>query len=208
MRVRSVSRQDLLTELADRIDAAGGTRLRVAVDGARGLGTGELADELVAPLRTRGREAVRVRMRDYLRPASLRLEFGQQDPESYYSGWFDLAGLRREALDPATERGRGTVLPALWNAERDRSPRAARVPLPPRGVLLVDGPLLLGAGLPFEFAVHLGVPEAALPKRVPDEEQWTLPALHRYGQEVAPESRADVAVRMDRSERPAIIDAL
>ncbi|MHA6800377.1 nucleoside/nucleotide kinase family protein [Bounagaea algeriensis] len=208
MRVRSLARQDLLTELADRIDAAGGTRLRVAVDGASGLGTGELADELVAPLRTRGRETVRVRMRDYLRSASLRLEFGQQDPESYYSGWFDLAGLQREVLDPAAEGGRGTVLPALWDAERDRSPRMARVPLPPRGVVLVDGPLLLGAGLPFDFAVHLGVPDAALPKRVPDDEQWTLPALHRYGAEVLPERCVDVAVRVDRSERPAVIDAL
>lgn len=208
MRVRPVNPRELVTEIVERIDAFGGSSVRVAVDGAPGVGTAEFADELVAPLRARGRQAVRVRMADYLRAASLRFEFGKRDPDSYYHDWFDHDGLRREVLDPLAEGGTGQVLPALWDAERDRSPRLERVRLVERGVVLVDGPLLLGAGLPFDLTVHLGLPDAALNRRVPAEDQWTLPALRRYAEQVVPEVIADCAVRVDRPDRPAIIDSL
>lgn len=208
MRVRSLTRQQLQTELAERVDAVSGTWLRVAVDGATGLGTAQLADELAAELRLRGRETVRVRIADYLRAASLRLEHGHHDPDSYYHDWFDYEGLRREVLAPLAEGGNGQVLPALWDAAADRSPRLPRIHLPIRGVALIDGPLLLGSSLPFDFTVHVGASNAALPRRVPAEEQWTLPALRRYIEEVAPERHADCALRVDRPERPAVVDSI
>lgn len=208
MRVRPVTPERLVAELVDRIDALPGRWARVAVDGAPAAGTGDLADSLVDPLRTRGRETVRVRTADYLRPASLRLEHGRRDPDSYYEGWFDLGGLTREVLDPLADGGSGEVLPALWDAEADRSPRLPRVPLPPRGVAIVDGPLLLGAGLSFDFTVHLWLPDAALHRLTPEAERWTLPAFQRYADEVSPLHLADHVVRVDRPGRPAVVDSL
>ncbi|SDW11612.1 hypothetical protein SAMN05216215_1001224 [Saccharopolyspora shandongensis] len=208
MRVRPISPDLLAAEVVERIDALQGRWARVAVDGAPAAGTGEFADALVEPLRALGREVVRVRTADYLRPASLRLEHGHQDPDSFYESWFDLKALTREVLAPLSAGGNGQVLPAFWDAEADRSPRLARIALPPRGVAIVDGPLLLGAGLDFDLAIHLWLPEAALQRRTPEPDRWTLPAFGRYTGEVAPERLADYVIRVDRPGRPAVVDSL
>ncbi|QUH01716.1 uridine kinase [Saccharopolyspora erythraea] len=208
MRVRPVTPELLVSELVERVEKSQARRPRVAIDGVPEAGTGELADALVEPLRVAGRDVVRVRMADYVRPASLRLERGREDPDSYYESWFDLDGLRREVLNPLSDGGNGEVLPALWDAEADRSPRLDRVRLSERGVAVVDGPLLLGAGLPFDFTAHLLLPQAALERRTPDARRWMLPAYRRYTDEVGPERQADVLVRVDRPGRPAIVDSL
>ena len=202
MRYRPISPAALAEELTERIDAlTGRPRFAVAVDGAAGATeTTELADALVDPLRTRGRAVVRVSAREFLRPASTRLEHGRPDPDARYTDWLDLGALRREVLDPLA--GSGEVLPSLWDAERDRATRAARVPLPEGGVVLLDGELLLGAGLAFDLAVHLWLSPAALRRRVPDT--WAVPAYERYEREVDPRSLADVVVRVDDPRHPAL----
>ncbi|MEU4250829.1 uridine kinase [Amycolatopsis sp. NPDC026612] len=202
MRYRPISPAVLAEELAERIDAlAGRRRIAVAVDGASGATeTTELADALVDPLRLRGRATLRVSARDFLRPASLRFEHGRTNPDARYTDWLDLGALRREVLDPL--KGSGEVLPSLWDAERDRATRAERVPVPEGGVVLVDGELLLGAGLAFDLAVHLWLSPAALRRRVP--EAWAVPAYERYETEVGPGALADVVVRVDDPRHPAL----
>jgi hypothetical protein len=54
--------------------------------------------------------------------------------------------------------------------------------------------------------VHLALSRAALDRRTPAEDRWTLSAYERYADEVDPESSADVVVRWDNVDRPAIID--
>ncbi|MGK5685395.1 uridine kinase [Actinoplanes sp. URMC 104] len=206
MRVRPVSVDGLVDELVDLlICRKADSHLRVALDGAPAAGPGALADALVDPLRARGRPAVRIDTADFLRPASLRLEFGRQDPDSYYQSWFDEAGLAREVLGPAGPGGSGRVLRRLWNAATDRAAREPYLALPPGAILLVSGPLLLGGGLAFDLAVHLEMSAAALARRTPGEDAWTLPAYARYAAEVDPASFADVVVRVDDPRRPAIV---
>jgi len=204
--VRPVSFDLLVTELADRLAAENPEgRLRVAIDGAPAANPGALADALVDPLRVRGRPAVRVRTDDFLRPASVRLEQGRTNPDAFYLGWLDEAGLRREVLDPAGPGGTGRIVRRLWDAEADRATREPYADLPPTAVVLVSGPLLLGAGLPFEVSVHLEMSAAALDRRTDPGERWTLPAFARYGSEVDPASFADVVVRLDDPRRPALV---
>jgi hypothetical protein len=90
----------------------------------------------------------------------------------------------------------------------DRATRAGYVDLPPGGVLLLSGELLLGAGLPLDLTVHLAMSAAALARRTTDELRWTLPAYARYADEVGPEGFADVVVRMDDPRHPALVEAL
>ncbi|WP_250035332.1 uridine kinase [Paractinoplanes maris] len=206
MRVRPISTDVLVDELADLLTCRiVDSHLRVALDGAPAADPGALADALVGPLRARGRPAVRIDTTDFLRPASLRLEFGRHDPDSYYQGWFDEAGLAREALDPAGPGGTGRVLTKLWNATTDRAARQAYADLPPGAILLVNGPFLLGGGLAFDVTVHLEMSAAALARRTPADEAWTLPAFARYAAEVDPASFADVVVRVDDPRRPAMV---
>ena len=207
MRVRPVSFDALVEELADRLAGSNpGSWLRVAFDGAPAAGPRAFADALVDPLRVRGRPAVSLAADDFLRPASLRFEFGRTNPDSFYSEWLDEAGLRREVLDPLGPGGSGRVLTSLWNADADRASRAAYRQLPPGAVVLVSGALLLGAGLPFDVTVHLQLSAAALARRTPAEQHWTLPAYARYDDEVDPATFADVVVRLDDLRRPAVVE--
>ncbi|MGC5020042.1 uridine kinase [Micromonospora sp. DT47] len=227
MRVRPISPDRLVDELTERLLAAasglppevpagpapddGGTasagRLRVAVDGPPAAFPERLAAALVDPLRALGRPVLHVRAEDFLRPASIRFEHGRTNPDAYYEGWTDEAGLRREVLDPAGPGGSGRVLPSLWDATSDRASRAGYVDLPPGAVLLVSGVLLLGGGLPFDLTVHLQLSPAALARRTDPEQRWALPAFARYADEVAPATFADVVVRADDPHHPAVVES-
>jgi hypothetical protein len=203
---RPLSPDRLVDELVSRIAARPGDPwLRVGVDGAPTTRPGELADALVAPLRLRGRPAVRVDTGDFLRPASLRFEPGRTNPDAYYEGWYDLAALSREVLGPLAPGGTGRILTTFWNPETDRSTRAAYQTVPPGGVLLLSGTLLLGAGLDLDLTVHCAQSPAALARRTPGAQRWTLPAYERYAEEVMPEYLADVVVRLDDPRHPAIV---
>jgi hypothetical protein len=206
MRVRPVAFDVLVEELADRFAAEQPEgRLRVAVDGAPAAGPAALADALVDPLRVRGRPAVRVDAGDFLRPASVRLESGRTNPDAFYDGWLDSSALRREVLDPAGPGGSGRIVTRLWDARTDRATREPYSVLAPTAVVLVSGPLLLGAGLPFDVSVHLELSAAALARRTAPDDHWTLPAYARYGAEVDPAAFADVVVRLDDPRRPAMV---
>ncbi len=203
MRVRPISPSLLVEEVADRIAAGHPARtVRVAVDGAPPARPGAFADALAGPLRLRGRQVVRVSAGDFLRPASLRFEHGRTDPDVFYDEWLDLPALVREVLRPLEPGGTGHVLPALWDSAADRATRADYVEVPPGGVLLLDGALLLGRGLPFDLAVHLWLSPGALGRKTAPEDRWTLPAYARYDEEKA----ADLVVRVDHPDRPALVE--
>ncbi|GAA4688339.1 hypothetical protein GCM10023215_25350 [Pseudonocardia yuanmonensis] len=201
--IRPVTREALAEHLVERAAALPG-RVRVAVDGPPPTGTAELAGAVAEGLRLRGRDAVVVRAGDFLRPASLRLEYGHHDEDMYLDGWLDVGALRREVLDPAGPGGTGRVLPRLWDAERDRAYREDYRELGPTGVVVVAGALLLGRGLPFEVVAHLHMGRAALARRTPEAERWTLPVYERYERERDPAAGADVLVMADHPERPAM----
>ena len=206
MRVRPVSFELLVTELADRLASReSDNRLRVAVDGPEAADPARLADALVDPLRVRGRPAVRVDTADFLRPASLRLEFGRTNPDSFYTGWFDEAALIREVLGPAAPDGSGRIVRRLWDATTDRATREPYQELPGNAIVVVSGPMLLGSALPFDFSVHCELSPAALRRRTGADRQWTVPAHLRYAAEVDPAAFADVVVRLDDPRRPAVV---
>lgn len=208
---RPVAAERLADELAGIVDRAAegaGHVLRVAVDGHPAAGPGPLADALVDPLRLLGRPVLRVGSDWFLRPASVRLEHGRTDPDAFYDDRLDLAALRREVLDPLGPGGSGRYLPTLWDPATDRATRAAYVTAPERAVLVLDGTLLLGAGLPLDLVVHLRLSAGARGRRVAEEDRWALPAYDRYDDEVDPALVADVVVRVDDPRHPALSTAL
>ncbi|MFF2079184.1 uridine kinase [Kitasatospora sp. NPDC058162] len=209
MQVRPISPDKLAELLADRITELPGAAerwLRVAVDGAGPARPELLADALVEPLRLRGRPALRVSATDFLRPASIRLEYGHRDADAFHDLWLDDGALLREVLDPLEPGGSGRVLPSLRDPATDRSTRVPYVQLPPGGVLLLDGALLLGRWLPLELTVHLALTPAALARRTPADQQWTLPAFARYETETGPAEAADLTVRVDDPRHPALVE--
>jgi hypothetical protein len=206
VRARSVSPAKLVQELTRLlVDTAPGRWLRAVLDGAPPAGPDEWAALLVPGLRAAGRPAVRVRAADYLRPASLRLEYGRQDPDSFYDLWLDHGSLGREVLDPLAPGGSGLVRPVHWDPILERASRAEPVPLPPGGVLLLSGGLLLGRGLPADLSIHFGLSRAGLARRIDPDWAWTVPAYERYETEVGPRRVADLVILVDDPRRPAVL---
>ena len=206
MRAQPISPDLLVTRVAGAIEGLPRERrAAVALDGAPPTRTDELAERLVEELRLRGRAAVHIATRDFLRPASLRLELGREDPDLFYTDWLDLRAIEREVLGPIGPRGNARVLPRLWDAEADRAHRAQYVELKPGGVVLLEGSFLMGAGLAFDLTVHLSMSPAALARRTAGEDAWTLPAYQRYDEEQDPVDAADIAVLCDDPRHPALV---
>lgn len=207
VRLEPITWERLTDTLADRVDgleaADGGSWPRIALDGAPASPAADLAQRLAEALRVRGRPSLVIGTEGFLRPASLRFEYGHRDADSYYDGWFDTGALWREVFGPLDPGGSGRVLPDLWDPAADRATRSPYAELPPGGVLLLHGPLLLGRWFPFDLTVHLALTPAALRRRTPPDDHWTLPAFARYTDEVDPETVADVLVRVDDPRRPA-----
>jgi hypothetical protein len=200
----------LVDRLVDRVLAVpvtGPGRTRVLLDGSPVTDPAGLADALVEPLRARGRAVLRVSAADFLHPAGVRWELGREDPDALLDSALDDGALVREVLAPLGPDGDGCYLPALWDAVHERSARAHRVAAPAGAVLLLDGALLLGRGLPVELAVHLAVRPATLERLTPPADAWRLAAEHRYRTEARPEQVADVAVRVDDPRHPAWVVA-
>lgn len=177
--------------------------LRVAVDAAPPARPGQLADATGAVLRALGRPVARVSDRWFWRQASLRLEYGHHDPMARYEQWLDTGALRREVLDRLGPDGDGRFLPTRWDPDRDRATRADYRQAEADAVLLLDGALLLGTGLPFDATVHIRLSPAALRRRMPAADAWMLPAFDRYEAEVGPARCADVLVLADDPAHPA-----
>ncbi|WP_219415878.1 uridine kinase [Pseudonocardia nigra] len=203
MNVTPVSPNRLADEVAELVAARPG-RVRLALDGPPPTRPAALAASVATHLRALGRAVVVVSAFDFLRPASVRLEYGHTDPDEFLDGWLDVGGLIREVLDPAGPGGSGRVLPRLWDAAADRAYRDGYAALPEDGVVVLAGALLLGRGLPLDLAVHLRMSGPALARRTPVEEQWTLPAYARYETERDPAGEADLLVLADHPERPAV----
>ncbi|MDO8150254.1 uridine kinase [Isoptericola sp. b408] len=177
--------------------------VRLVVDGHPSTRPEVLADALVGPLEVAGRPVARVRVRDFWRPASLRLEQGRRDPDALLDDWVDVGGLNREVLTAVVRRGRW--LPSLRDPVTDRPTRADRVDAAPGTVVVLDGSLTLGRGLDVDLSVHLALRPATETRNTPLDEAWRLAAYTRYRREVAPERRADVVVRVDHPDRPALL---
>jgi hypothetical protein len=149
----------------------------------------------------------RVRTRDFQRGRSVRLEYGHDDPDSVYDLWYDFPALRREVLDALAPGGRHTWLPQLRDPDTDRSVRTPPRPAPPGIVAVVDGRFLAREDVRggFDLIVHLEVSEAALGRRLPPEDaQRVKGAWSRYLAEADPAKHADLVVRFDHPDRPAI----
>lgn len=196
----SISPADVPTRLAAWLRTEPGT-VRVAVDGPPCADPAEFATALIEPLRVRSRPAVHVEASSFWRDASLRLEYGREDAAALPS-WLDADALRREVLDPIAAAGH--YLPSLRDPRTNRSTREPVRAAEPATVLLVSGAFLLGVDLPFDRMIHFAMSDAARARRTPTDQAWTLPAHAQYDTQVRPARVADVVVKLDDPNRPAI----
>jgi hypothetical protein len=195
-----ISPGDLAAGLADRVLRLNVPAL-ILVDGAPATQPEVLAGTVAELVRNAGRQALHVEARYFWRDASVRLEYGREDLDAFLA-WLDGAALDRELVRPLRE-GR-PVLPSLRDPATNRATRVDPVYLG-EGVVLVSGALLLRHDLDPDLVVHLAASPAALARRTPDDQQWTIAAFARYDHEATPVLRSDVVVRCDDPKHPAVL---
>jgi len=199
-----LSPETLVTRLARWIDRKGAGRLRIGFDGPPEVGTAALADRVGLALEALNRPVIRVSTSQWLRPASLRLEYGRQDIESRLTGWVDVASLAREVFDPLAVDGTGRYLTELRDPLRDRAIRQSYRDAPDNSILLLDGSLLLTHALPWDHVVRVGTSAGALERALSEPAGWELAAYDRYRREWQQSVPAEVLLSYDHPDTPAV----
>jgi hypothetical protein len=182
--------------------------VRMGIEGPVTADAEALADTVAAELLRHAVPVARASGLQFLRARSLRLERGPADPDTYFDGWYDLAALRREVLDPLGPAGDRRWLPGLRDPDADRPLRRPRVEAAPGTVAVVDAPFLARWEVAdaVDVLVHLDVSPGARARRVPDDERArVLPAWQRYLEEYDPAASAAFVVRYDRPSHPALL---
>lgn len=174
-------------------------RVAVGVDGADPAHPDALAETITELLRVRGRPAAVVRVVDFITPASLRLERGAHDEESFGTSWYDFAAISREVVDALHTQQRW--LPRLWDSVSDRSFRDQRRDAADNQVILIAGPMAVRKDLQLDLGIALRMSAAALRRGLPADDHWTIGALLEH-QTHSPEP--DIEVRYDHPDRPAV----
>lgn len=192
---------DLLRDAIASYLAEASGLVRVAIDGPPCADPAALVASLTDRLRALSRPVVHIVASSFWRDASLRLEHGREDAESYLN-WLDADAMRREVLVPVVARGE--YLPSLRDPQTNRSTRELSRSVDPATVVIVSGEFLLGSGLPFDRVVHVAVSPAARARQTPPELAWTLPAFDEYDAIVDPIGQADVVVKLDDPDHPVV----
>jgi hypothetical protein len=195
-----ISPEALVEGLADRVLALRSPTV-VVIDGAPATKPDELAAAVTEAVAVAGRRAVHIDTRTFWRDASIRLEYGREDIDSFLD-WLDIAALRREVIEPL--RTSRPVLPSLRDPETNRATRAQPVDLGD-GVVLLSGAFLLRYDIDADLVVHLAASTPAIARRTSPDQAWTVAAFARYELESAPQLRSDVVVRCDDPRHPAVV---
>jgi uridine kinase len=203
----------LLKQLAEQIARQQRLHpLRVAIDGITAAGKTTLADELVAPLRARGRPVIRASIDGFHRPRAERYRRGADSPHGYYYDAFDYTALRRALLLPLGPGGDRRYRLSSLDLATDRPVNGPSHDAPPDAVLLCDGVFLLRPELEdcWDFRIFIQVDEATAVRRAGQRDRrlfggveraearyWQryIPAHRLYLVQVRPQMQADIIVK-------------
>ena len=149
------------------------------------------------------------RAADFLRPASLRLEFGRTNPDAFYDGWVDEAGLRREVLDPAGPGGtRPDPHPAVGRRDRPGQP-GRYVDAPARRASCWSAARCCSAAACRSTSpCTLSLSPRRWPGAPPRDRRWTLPAFARYARGGRPRVVRRRGRPARRSAAPGVVERL
>lgn len=208
---RQGRRAGVLEHLADRIVAIRrGHPVRVAIDGLSAAGKSTLADELVEPVRRRGRPVIRVSIDEFKRPLDQR-RLPRESPEGYYVETYDDPVIRRSLLDPLGPGGDRRYRSKVFDNPTQSPVETPERIAPADAILLADGGLLLRDELndAWDYRIFVEIDFDLVLRRGAERDQaWMgsieaararylnryIPGERRYLRTVRPLARADAIV--------------
>ena len=147
--------------LAERIAGLGRPHpVRVAIDGVDGVGKTTLANELVEPIRRRGRQVIRASIDGFHNPRAVRYRRGRTSPDGYFLDSFDYEAFVAVLLEPLGPGGSLRYRRAVFDYRTDSEVTLPFETAEPDAVLLVDGVFLLRPELRghWDLSVFLDAP--------------------------------------------------
>src|SRR5262245_24103544 len=133
--------------------------LRIAIDGRDGAGKTTLADELIQPLRSRGREVIRASVDGFHNPRALRYLKGRYSPEGYFRDSFNYDALREFILEPLGPDGSRDYRIAAFDWQSDAPAISPLRRASETAILLFDGIFVLRPELidHWDFTIYVDV---------------------------------------------------
>ena len=216
----SEQRSAVLVEIAERVLACGGRRLRVGIDGLTAAGKTSFGHELAQQISARGRPVLRATLDDFKRPWRDRHRYDRESGEGYYRNAFDYESVTRLLLRPASPDGSGecvlcSIDPLTQVEHRDVVAVAAA-----DAVLIVDGVFAFRPQINdfWDFRIWLDVDERSSVRRGMRRDQGRagphtetvhrdryLAAERLYSAEVDPLRLADVVIDNTEFDRPRLL---
>lgn len=138
-----MERTQLISQLADIIN---GIHLphpaRVGIDGVDCAGKTMLADELVEPLHSLGREVIRASIDGFHNPREVRYRQGQVSPKGYFEDSFNTDAVIDCLLSPLGPGGDRKYKTALFDFRTDSVVESAWLDAPREAMLIFEGVFL------------------------------------------------------------------
>jgi uridine kinase len=209
-----------IEELVDRITALTLPHpLRVAIDGVDGVGKTTLANEIVEPIRRRGRAVIRASVDGFHNPRNVRYKLGRISPEGYFRDSFNYSALITTLLVPLGPGGSRLYCPAVFNYRTDSEIPMRFETAPPDAILLFDGVFLLRPELSeyWDLTIFIDAPFSVTVRRMSQRDGTSSPDVdavenRRYvdGQRLylrlcAPKGAATIVVNNEDLISPELI---
>jgi uridine kinase len=218
----SAQRLALVAEVAERVLACGGGRLRVGIDGLTAAGKTSFGHELARQISGLGRPVLRASLDDFKKPWRDRHLYDRESGEGYYRNAFDYDTAARLLLQPAGPGGSGVCALCFIDPLTQREHSDVVTHAAPDAVLIVDGVFAFRPEINahWDFRIWLHVDESTSLRRGTHRDQtWAgveAQALHRdrylvaerlYLAEVDPLGLVDVVIDNTVFDWPRMLPA-
>jgi uridine kinase len=138
-----MNRKEAIYQLADMIAAIHlDYTVRVGIDGFAASGKTMLADELIEPIRSRGRSVIRVSLDGFHNPGEIRRQQGYSSPQGYYDDSFNHNAIVSKVLEPLGPGGDLNYSPAVFDFRTDSEVSAPYQIANQNSILLFEGVFL------------------------------------------------------------------
>jgi uridine kinase len=218
-----MKRTEAISRLSDLIAAINlDHTVRVGIDGVSCAGKTMLADELVEPLRNRGRNVIRATIDGFHNPREIRHRQGRGCPKGYYEDSFDIDSVLSCVLLPLGPGGSREYQTARFDFRTDTAVDCPIQIVDPGAVLVFEGVMLHRPELlpHWDLTVFVDASFDVTIRRafVRDQdlfkteentktiyEQRYIPGQRLYMEKESPAEKANVIFRNDDIENPELI---
>ncbi|MCA0252070.1 MAG: uridine kinase [Actinobacteria bacterium] len=195
-------------------------RTLVGIDGVDGSGKSTFADDVAQMVAECGSKVIRISLRKYLNPQSVRYAQGRTSPRGFYEDSYDYEKFHDEVLEPLGREGSGRYRTAAYDLAVEAAVRSPWMVAPDDAVVIIDGLFLHRKEFAtshskkvWDYSVWLEVPFEEAYRRLHDREGFSPDPRDAsnaryyegqllYLQDCRPDEKADLVIENSHPHSP------